>query len=35
MGVTLAFGSSIRMSSSITVDTTGFTAWKLSIRLNW
>ncbi len=35
MGVTLALGSSIRMSSSITVDTTGFTAWKLSVRLSW
>jgi len=35
MGVTLALGSSIRISSSITVDTTGFTAWKLSVRLNW
>lgn len=35
MGITLALGSSIRMSSSFTVDTTGFTAWKLSVRLSW
>lgn len=35
MGVTLALGSSVSSSSTITVDTTGFTAWTLSICVSW
>lgn len=35
MGVTLALGSSVRTSSSITVDTTGFSEWTLSVELTW
>ncbi len=35
MGVTLALGSSVSTSSSITIDTTGFTAWTLSVALSW
>jgi hypothetical protein len=35
MGVTLALGSSVSTSSSITVDTTGFTEWDLSVKVSW
>ena len=35
MGVTLALGSSIEASSSITVNTTGFTEWSLAVDLTW
>ena len=35
MGVTLALGSSVRIGSSITIDTTGFTAWTLEAELSW
>ncbi len=35
MGVTLALGSSVSASSTITVDTTGFTEWTLSVRVSW
>jgi len=35
MGVTLALGSTVSVSSSITIDTTGFTAWTLGAELVW
>ena len=35
MGVTLALGSSVEASSSITVGTTGFTEWTLAVRVSW
>ncbi len=35
MGATLALGSSVSISSSITIDTTGFTAWTLAAELSW
>jgi hypothetical protein len=35
MGVTLALGSSVEVTSSITVDTTGFTEWSLSAQVSW
>ncbi|MCK5585788.1 hypothetical protein KAJ02_06915, partial [Candidatus Bipolaricaulota bacterium] len=35
MGVTLALGTSVSASSTITVDTTGFTEWTLSVRVSW
>ncbi len=35
MGVTLALGTSVSTSSTITVDTTGFTEWTLAIRVSW
>ena len=35
MGVTLALGTSVSTSSTITVDTTGFTEWTLSVRVSW
>jgi hypothetical protein len=35
MGVTLALGESIEASSTITVDTTGFTEWTLAVRVSW
>jgi len=35
MGVTLALGTSVEVSSSISVDTTGFTEWMLSARVSW
>jgi len=35
MGVTLALGASVRTSSSITIDTTGFSEWTLSVELIW
>jgi len=35
MGVTLALGSSVSTSSSITVDTGGFSEWTLSFALSW
>jgi len=35
MGITLALGASVSMSTQITVDTTGFTQWKLSFRVTF
>jgi len=35
MGVTLALGTSVSASSTITVDTIGFTEWTLSVRVSW
>jgi len=35
MGVTLSLGSSISMSSTITVDTTGFSEWTLSFEVSF
>jgi len=35
MGVTVAIGSSLSLSSSITVDTTGFTEWTLAAEVSW
>jgi hypothetical protein len=35
MGVTLALGTSVSTSSTITVDTTGFAEWTLSVRVSW
>jgi len=35
MGVTLALGTSVSMSSTITVDTTGFTQWTLSFEVSF
>jgi len=35
MGVTLALGTSVSMSTEITVDITGFTEWALSARVAW
>ena len=35
MGITLALGSSVSTSTSITVDATGFTGWSLSFRASW
>lgn len=35
MGITLALGSSVSTSTSITVDATGFTGWSLSFRVSW
>jgi len=35
MGVTLALGTSVEASSTITVDTTGFTEWTLSVEVSW
>ncbi len=35
MGVTLALGTSVSMSSTITVDTTGFTEWTLSFEVSF
>jgi hypothetical protein len=35
MGVTLALGSTIEATSEITVDTTGFTEWRLSAKVSW
>jgi hypothetical protein len=35
MGVTLALGSSVEASSSITVGVTGFTEWTLAVRVSW
>ncbi len=35
MGLTLALGSSVSTSTSITVDATGFTGWSLSFRVSW
>ncbi len=35
MGVTLALGTSVSMSTTITVDTTGFTQWTLSFEVSF
>jgi len=35
MGVTLSLGSSVSMSSSITVDTTGFTLWTVAFEVSF
>ena len=35
MGVTLALGTSVSMSSTITVDTTGFTQWTLAFEVSF
>ncbi len=35
MGVTLSLGTSVSMSSTITVDTTGFTQWTLSFEVSF
>jgi hypothetical protein len=35
MGLTLALGSSVSTSSTITVDATGFTEWTLAFRVAW
>jgi len=35
MGVKLALGTSVTTSSSITIDTTGFTKWALAVRVVW
>lgn len=35
MGGTLALGTSVSISSTITIDTTGFTAWTLAAELSW
>ncbi len=35
MRVTLALGTSVSVSSAITIDTTGFTEWALSARVSW
>jgi len=35
MGITLALGSSISTSSTITVDTTGFTEWTLAFKVSF
>ena len=35
MGVTLALGSTVSASSSITIDTTGFTEWTLGVEVSW
>lgn len=35
MGITLALGSSVSTSTSITVDATGFTGWSLAFRVSW
>jgi len=35
MGVTLALGTSVTTSSSITIDTTGFTQWALAVKVFW
>ena len=35
MGVTLALGTSVEASSTITVDTAGFNEWTLAVRVSW
>lgn len=35
MAVTLALGSSVSVSSAVTIDTTGFSNWALSARVSW
>ena len=35
MGVTLALGASVSMSSSITIDTTGFTEWTIGFEVSF
>jgi hypothetical protein len=35
MGITLALGTSVSTSTSISVDATGFTGWTLALRVNW
>jgi len=35
MGITLALGTSVSTSTSISVDATGFTGWTLAFRVSW
>ena len=35
MGITLALGTSVSTSTSISVDATGFTGWTLALRVSW
>jgi len=35
MAVTLALGSSVSVSSAVTIDTTGFSNWALSAQVSW
>lgn len=35
MGVTLALGTSVEASTTITVDTDGFNEWTLAVRVSW
>jgi hypothetical protein len=35
MGITLALGTSVSTSTTITVDATGFTEWTLSFKVSW